>query len=111
MNAFASALRRPHVAPASARRLLSASARRHASNVPRAFAPPHYSPRQWVQHFLPTEAIPIVSFVTCMLGFATYMSAKSVRHNSGDLRLVPDRYRDGPSLEPWESERALAGKW
>ncbi|GAA5861319.1 hypothetical protein JCM1840_005332 [Sporobolomyces johnsonii] len=111
MNAFAPALRR-QVASASTSRLPSAVARRHASTLPRPYTPPHYSPRQWLSRFLPTEAVPIVSFVACMLGFATYMGAKSVRHNGAELRLVPARLnKDGGESAPWESERAVAGRW
>ncbi|GAA5844725.1 hypothetical protein JCM11251_007359 [Rhodosporidiobolus azoricus] len=86
-------------------------ARRQASTVPHPYTPPHYSFKERLHKFVPVESYPLLAFVVCMSTFGLTRLYKSVVAIPDELRLVPDRYKGGNKVEPWEDPRALAGKW
>ncbi|KPV78254.1 uncharacterized protein RHOBADRAFT_40803 [Rhodotorula graminis WP1] len=95
----------------------SPAARRQASSaaatMPHSWTPPHYSFRERISRFVPTEAWPLITAVGAMSLYAAYHAVHAFDRPAGELRLTPARYAAAASTnkEPWEDERALAGRW
>ncbi|GAA6032005.1 hypothetical protein JCM8097_003384 [Rhodosporidiobolus ruineniae] len=97
-------------AAATTRRL----ATRQASTLPHhphSFHPPHYSLKERMEKFIPHESYPLIAFVIFMSSFGIYSGVHAINAVPGDLRLTPKRLQKAQEEKPWESERALSGKW
>ncbi|GAA6006653.1 hypothetical protein JCM10207_005006 [Rhodosporidiobolus poonsookiae] len=102
------------LASLSSRRLQSTAlpvARRQASTLPHPFQPRHYSLKERFTKFVPVESYPLIAFVIAMSSFGLGKAYHAFIAVPGELRLMPARLEAAEAVEPWETERARAGKW
>ncbi|GEM06274.1 hypothetical protein Rt10032_c01g0291 [Rhodotorula toruloides] len=113
MSAFALAIRQ--LAAVSRRRVstpLTVGRRQASTTVPHHFEAPHYSFKEKLIRFVPTESYPLIAFVACMSTYAIYAGFRAIGAVPGELRLAPSHLKKQEKRgEPWEDPRALAGKW
>ncbi|BGP52721.1 hypothetical protein JCM8202_004354 [Rhodotorula sphaerocarpa] len=110
-QATSTTLRRsaPRVAQPVARRFAS-STPEHAT-YPHHWEPPHYSLKEKISKFTPTEVYPLLAAVATVSAFAVANIYWAFQRPEGELRLVPGRMNKKQPIQPWEDPRALEGKW